>query len=228
MGVKLLLKNDTIALFFLEVEEQSIEKWLLDMDTRGAAFTLPMVSEMAFTPSCPKKIPSTVGRDWASHFVGRHPNLSTRLSRKYDYQRALSQDSRTIKPWFDLVQNTVEKWGITSDDIFNFDESGFAMGVGTTQRIITSAEYHGKRTLLQAGNRKWETLIECIRADGSVHPPLFVFKGKLFPEHLRIPLDSNQPGSRLTVSKNGWTTNVIGLWWLKSHFIFFVNPFFTN
>jgi hypothetical protein len=43
-----------------------------------------------------------------------------------------------------LVQNTVEKWGIASDDIFNVDESGFAMGVGTTQRIITSAEYHGK------------------------------------------------------------------------------------
>jgi hypothetical protein len=115
----------------LEVEEQSIEEWLLDMDTRGAAFTLPMLSEMAsLLLQAQKTIPSTVGRDWASHFVGRHPNLSTRLSRKYDYQRALSKDLR-IKPWFDLVQNTVEKWGITSDDIFNFDESGFAMGVGT-------------------------------------------------------------------------------------------------
>ena len=205
---------------FSEVAEQSIEKWLLDMDTRGAALTLPMLRDMAnLLLRAQKTIPSTVGRDWASHFVKRHPNLSTRLSRKYDYQRALSEDPRIIKPWFDLVQNTIEKWGITSDDIFNFDESGFAMGVGTTQRIITSAEYHGKRSLLQAGNREWVTSIECIRADGSVHPPLFVFKGKLFPEHLRFPLDSNQPGSRLTVSKNGWTTNEIGLWWLKSHFI---------
>ncbi|OQD78074.1 hypothetical protein PENANT_c091G00076 [Penicillium antarcticum] len=160
-----------------------------------------------FTPSCPKTIPSTVGRDWASHFVKRHPNFSTRLSQKYDYQRVLSEDPRIIKTWFDLVQNPMEKWGITSDDIFNFDESGFAMRVGTTQRIITSAEHHGKRTLSQAGNREWVTSIECIRADESVHPPLFVFKGKLFPEHLRIPLDSNQLGSRLTVSKNGWTTN---------------------
>jgi hypothetical protein len=35
--------------------------------------------------------------------------------------------------------------GIASDDIFNFNESGFAMGIGATQKIITSAEYHGKR-----------------------------------------------------------------------------------
>ena len=32
---------------FSEIEEQSIEKWLLDMDARGAALTLPMLRDMA-------------------------------------------------------------------------------------------------------------------------------------------------------------------------------------
>jgi hypothetical protein len=66
---------------FSEIEEQSIEKWLLDMDARGAALTLPMLRDMAnLLLHAHKTTPSTVGRDWASHFVKRHPNLSTRLS----------------------------------------------------------------------------------------------------------------------------------------------------
>ena len=205
---------------FTEIEGDSIEKWLLDMDSRGAALTLPTLRDMAnLLLYARKTTPSTVGNHWSAEFIKRRPNLFTRVSRKYDYQRALSEDPRIIQPWFDLVQKTIEKWGIASDDIFNFDESGFAMGIGTTQKIITSAEYHGKRALLQAGNREWVTSIECIRASGSVLPPLFVFKGKQFPEHLRPYLLLNQKGARLTMSPNGWTTNTIGLWWLKHHFI---------
>jgi hypothetical protein len=210
---------------FTEIEEGSIEKWLLDMDSRGAALTLPMLRDMAnLLLYARKTTPSTVGNHWPAEFIKRRPNLSTRFSRKYDYQRALSEDPRIIKPWFDLVQKTIEKWGIVSDDIFNFDESGFAMGIGATQKIITSAEYHGKRALLQAGNREWVTIIECIRASGSMMPPLFIFKGKKFPEHLRPYLLLNQEGARLTMSENGWTTNTIGLWWLKHLFIPNIGP----
>jgi hypothetical protein len=205
---------------FTEIEEGSIEKWLLDMDSRGAALTLPMLRDMAnLLLYARKTTPSTVGNHWPAEFIKRRPNLSTRLSRKYDYQRALSEDPRIIEPWFDLVQRTIGKWGIASDDISNFDESGFAIGISATQKIVTSAEYHGKRALLQAGNREWVTSIECIRASGSVLPPLFVFKGKQFPEQLRPYLFSNQKGARLTMSLNGWTTNTIGLWWFKHHFI---------
>lgn len=205
---------------FTGIEEQSMEDWLLDMDARGAALTIPMLRDMAnLLRSAQKNTLSTIGVNWPTQFIKRRPNLSTRLSRKYDYQRALAEDPRIIKPWFDLVQKTIEMWGIVSDDIFNFDESGFAMGIGATQKIITSADYHGKRALLQAGNREWVTTIECIRASGSVIPPLFIFKGKMLPEHLRPYLLLNQKGARLTMSENGWTTNTIGLWWLKHHFI---------
>lgn len=74
------------------------------------------------------------------------------------------------------------------------------MGIGATQQFITSVEYHGKRALLQAGNREWVTTIECIRASGSVIPPFFIFKGKMLPEHLRPYLLLNQKGTRLTMS----------------------------
>ncbi|KAJ5256612.1 hypothetical protein N7478_012716 [Penicillium angulare] len=169
---------------FSEIEEESIENWLLSLDSRGAALNLSMLRDMAnILLRAQKNIPSTttlpsVGKNWPTEFIKRRPNLSSRFSRRCNYKSALSEDPRIIKPWFDLVQRTIEKWGIVSDDIFNFDESGFAMGIGSTQKVISSAEYHSKRHLLQAGNREWVTMIECIRASGSVLPPLFIFKGK--------------------------------------------------
>ncbi|KAJ5982467.1 hypothetical protein N7451_012567 [Penicillium sp. IBT 35674x] len=205
---------------FTHAEEELIESWLLDMVSRGATFTLPMLRDMAnLLLSARKKEPSTTGINWPSQFVKRHPNLSTRLPRKHNDQRALSEDPRVIESWFDLLQRTVVKWGIASDDIFNFDESGFAMGVGATRTIITSAEYHGSRAFLQAGDCEWVTSVECIRASGRVFPPLFVFKGAQFPEHLRSHPIFSQDGARLTMGLNGGTTDRLGVWWLKHHFI---------
>jgi hypothetical protein len=61
------------------------------MDARGAALTLPMLRDMAnLLLSARKKKPSAIGINRPSQLVKRHPNLSTRLSRKYNYRRALS------------------------------------------------------------------------------------------------------------------------------------------
>ena len=59
---------------FTQIEEQSIENWLLDMDSRGAALTLPMLRDMAnLLFSAREKTPSTTGINWPSQFVKRHP-----------------------------------------------------------------------------------------------------------------------------------------------------------
>jgi hypothetical protein len=42
----------------------------------------------------------------------------------------------------------VAQYGIADEDIFNFDETGFAMGLTTTAKVITRAEYYGKRSML--------------------------------------------------------------------------------
>lgn len=164
---------------FTEIEEGSIEKWLLDMDSRGAALTLPMLRDMANLLLMPEKLHPLLWVIIGPLNLSNDAQISLLASLANTIIRELFQKTlEFIESWFDLVQRTIEKWGIASDDIFNFDESGFAMGIGATQKMITSAEYHGKRALLQAGNREWVTSIECIRASGSVLPPLFVFKGK--------------------------------------------------
>ena len=80
---------------------------------------------------------SPVGKNWATNFIKRHPELKTSFTRKYDYKRALCEDPALIRDWFALVQNTIAKYGIDVADIFNFDETGFMMGVISSVLVVT-------------------------------------------------------------------------------------------
>ena len=40
--------------------------------------------------------------------------------------------------------DTIEKYGVAEDDIFNFDETGFQMGVISTSKVITTSERKGR------------------------------------------------------------------------------------
>lgn len=45
------------------------------------------------------------------------------------------------------------------------------MGLISMQKVVSRAEYYGRRPTLQAGNREWVTAIESICADGYSLPP---------------------------------------------------------
>jgi hypothetical protein len=203
-----------------EIEENSLKKWVISMDIRGAAPRPSMVQEMANLLLATRGTTpiQTVGKNWVSTYVKRHPELDTRFSRRYNYKRAKCEDSKIITEWFDLVQKTTLKYGIHKDDIYNFDETGFAMGLTATAKVVTRAEYYGRRSLLQPGNREWVTAIECTGASGYSLPPMVIFKAKLFTkgwaQELKLPGDW-----QFQVSPNGWTSDEIGLCWLKKVFI---------
>jgi hypothetical protein len=56
--------------------------------------------------------------------------------------------------------------GILPEDIYNFNETGFAMGLTATAKVVTRLEYYGRRSVLQPGNWEWVTTIESISASG--------------------------------------------------------------
>jgi hypothetical protein len=99
------------------------------------------------------------------NFVRRHEALQARYNRKYDYQRAKCEDPTLIRNWFQLVQNTIAKYGILDKDIYNFDKTGFQMGVISTAKVITGAD-RGRPVSIQPGNREWVTVIDYICLSG--------------------------------------------------------------
>ncbi|KAJ6262803.1 hypothetical protein Dda_1360 [Drechslerella dactyloides] len=157
-----------------------------------------------------------VGKNWTYNFIKRRPELQTRLSRRYDYQRAKCEDPKLIGDWFQLIKAVKAKYGIADDDIYNFDETGFAIGMISTTTVVTGAETRDKAKLAQPGNREWATVIQGIGAEGWAVPPFIILAGQ---HHLaswytetKLPKDWV-----IALSDNGWTTNELALEWLK-HF----------
>jgi hypothetical protein len=157
-----------------------------------------------------------VGLNWPSTFVKRQPELIVKFNRKYDYKRALCEDSGVVQGWFSLVANIKAKYGIQDDDTYNFNKAGFMMGQISTGAVVTASERRGRPKAVQPGNREWTTVIQGINAKGWAIPPFIIFKARYhlssWYKEEELPQDWE-----IGVSNNGWTTNKLGLDWLQ-HF----------
>jgi hypothetical protein len=98
--------------------------------------------------------PLTIGKRWVYNLVKRHKALICQYNRKYDYQRTKYKDPTSIRPWFQLVRNIIEKYGILDADIYNFDETGFQVGVILTAKVINRAERSNRPVSVQPSNRE--------------------------------------------------------------------------
>ena len=120
-------------------EEQVLLDQIISLDNHGFSPILPFVQQMADLLLVQHAPPSLVGKNWLTHFVKCHKELMSKYLCKYDYQQAKCEDPEVINKWFDLVQTTIAKYGIAVEDIYNFDEFGFQMGVIATTKVVTQA-----------------------------------------------------------------------------------------
>lgn len=157
-----------------------------------------------------------VGKRWAERFVTRSDELKMAFNRAKDRQRLLQEDPGTINAWFKLVSETRAKYGVHDEDVHNFDETGFQMGIIGSMKVVTGSERRARPELIQPGDREWVTVIQSICAAGYATPPFIIYKGRVhisaWYEETDIPCNW-----KLSLSENGWTNNALGLEWLK-HF----------
>jgi hypothetical protein len=140
-----------------------------------------------------------VGVNWAYRLIKRRPEIKSQVTRLRDHQRVLCSDLAIISPWFDLVRKAKAKYGILDEDTYNFDETGFQMGVGGSIKVVKASERRLKPFGVQPGDRGWATLIAAINAMGWVIPPFFIFKAKNHDQAWY----HNPKDWRISVSNNG-------------------------
>ena len=156
-----------------------------------------------------------VGGKWARNLVKRKPEIKSQVTRQRDHQRALCSNPAVINLWFDLIRNVKAKYGILDEDTYNFDETGFQIGIGGSVKVVTASEIRLKPLGVQPGDREWATFIAAINAKGWVIPPFIIFKAK---HHNQAWYHNNPKDWRIGVSNSGWTMSELGLSWLQ-HFI---------
>jgi hypothetical protein len=114
------------------------------------------------------------------------------------------------------------KYGILDDDVYNFDETGFIMGMIFPGIVVTTSDGRGKAKLAQPGNREWATVIQGVNALGWAIPPFIILAAQYhlanWYSECSLPHDW-----RIATTDNGWTTNAVGLDWIK-HFDYHTAP----
>ena len=100
-------------------------------------------------------------------------------------------------------------------DRYNFDETGFRIGVGRDQWIVTM-DPNRQAYLGSSTNRELVTSCEAISGDGYVLPPMLILPGTLHLEDwtTKTNLDDNV---LLAVSDTGYSNDQLALEWI-SHF----------
>ena len=124
-------------------EESILLSWILDMDKHGLPLQLSTIHHLAqllVSSRLSSSQPVTIGEHWVHRYIQRHPELKSKHTRKHDYQRAKCENHGLIKAWFICVKETIEKYGIAKEDIYNMDETGFQMGVTSTAKVVYGFE----------------------------------------------------------------------------------------
>ncbi|KAL0943508.1 transposase [Colletotrichum truncatum] len=156
-----------------DLEEKTIVKYILDLDARSFPPRLSGVEEMA-----------------------------NRLLAERDAPPLRTRFFQVIRGWFSLVKNIIAKYGIADADIYNFDETGFMMGVIASGMVVT--------------------IIQAINSQGESIPPYIIVAGQY---HLSSwYTETSLPGDwAIATSENGWTTNERGIDWIR-HFDIYTKP----
>ena len=118
-----------------------------------------------------------VGTKQAQRFIDTQPSLKTRFSRPYNYQRALYKDPKVIGNQFRLLRNIMAKYGITDNNLYNFNKTSFIIGQITSTLVITHSNRHRKAKSIQPRNRKQATAIKYINTKGWYILPFIIIQG---------------------------------------------------
>jgi len=177
-------------------QEKCLVEWIKELETHEKAPSHTMVREMA----CRIIDSETLGRTVYTATPWRH--ILHWGTIRVCQSSKLHLD--IIAEHFRRVQNLIQSHDILSDDIWNTDETGIAVGLRSNGYVISGK---GKRRVYVKApqNREWMSIVEAISAGGRSTRPLVVFKGQnlhssWFPE-------VDVPDWHYTTSENGWTSN---------------------
>src|SRR5271156_1180332 len=120
--------------------------------------------------------PPLVGPNWPRRFLARHPEYFKRKLKPLAHDRKNTHDPADIRAHFEKFQAACIFFGIVFDDIWNYDETGFRVGVGRAHEIITRLK-NRRLYLSDPDNRESVTLVETISAGGAVLDPFIILPG---------------------------------------------------
>jgi len=207
-------------------EEKELVHWITTLTQRGYAPRYRTIRELAEIIRNRRVLGvndddvqlvtyDTFGKDWVARFMSRYPQLESTRRKLIEAARIKEVSVERLTKWFEDLQHVINEYNIEPGNLYNMDESGFAIGDIEASQCVINATI---RQAFQAkpGRQEWVTGIECICADGTSLSPLIIFKGEnLSRQWIPVSIHNNW---RFGCNTKGWTSNIHGLQWLRQVF----------
>lgn len=117
------------------------------------------------------------GRSWWLAFRARNKQvIKMKRARKRTLAQADAATPENINSYFDALEAQIKTHGLTADRIFNLDETGIDRLAASGGQVAVSAEQRATQAIC-TDFRQHVSVVTCVCGDGSVIPPLFIFKG---------------------------------------------------
>ena len=81
-----------------------------------------------------------------------------------------------MSDYFEKIERVMRENGITDLDVWNMDETGFRIGCGEAQLVVTMDQNKPLR-MIDPKNRDYITSVECIGSAGKTIPPMLLISG---------------------------------------------------
>lgn len=152
-------QNLTIA------EEKALVEWITPLTACGNPPRHPFIREVAqeiqlsrwtrnHDPDDPSPPPLPIGDSWTQRLLHRHPELETKIGRTIEAARLKELSKETIEEWFDVLEKTIKEYEITPEDMYNMDETGFAVGSIQAAQVVVNKSL---KSLNESSGTSWST-----------------------------------------------------------------------
>jgi len=196
-------------------QEEELVRWILAEDSRGFPPSFARARQMASHMMAVGGDTAPLGKNWLQGFIRRNPQVKSTIGRPVELNRIKAATPEAIDDFLNRFQDACTRLHITTDNIWNMDETGLDLGASGVQTVL--ADSRKRRAVIGVPPRQeWVSIIECVSAAGRSLPPAVIFKGEGLQSSWLTDLVD---GWHYATSENGWTSNDLGLSWLRDVFL---------
>lgn len=197
-------------------QEKELIKWVRRVKGLSAIPNITQITTSANQILNTSGSEASISKAWIDKFIRRLPTtLAPSKARASKKQRLQMSDMPTLVAWFQSLETTTA--GIAPANIYNFDETTFAIGEGQKTVWMFSIGPPEPIDYNELPRRycEWVTAVECVAADGWKADPYLVIQGS---HHLEEWFE--QPGysdeAVLNLTPTGRVTPNAALNWLQA------------
>jgi DDE superfamily endonuclease. len=189
-------------------QEQALIAWIGILDDAMAPPTPQDIESCANEILARGGSTRRVGKNWAYNLIKRLPNDYSHIIQKpMEAERIDAERLPTIIEWFYRLEVALKTYKVGPKNIYNFDESGFQLGQGKSQRVVTKHKCSTK-SIPTGGIGETVTGVECIAADGWAMPPFILFQGSYHLENWYRQQPDLPDNYVIATSSTGWNNEV--------------------